>query len=349
MEMERNMDRTVNVTMDENDMIDVNLKIKKKPTYKINSKYIFLTYSRVEDSIDLKMILKGLEKKLSFDFFAIGLHKHSDENEGYSNHFHILLKKDNGSKQFRLKEFSLLDLSLNSSIYSADVKKIRNMKGPESVFNYIKKDSIEFESNFNWLFNKEGLVCSKDQFFIEQIKTLGFKKAIIKMDELDSEFVVKNALKYKHYDSILKESSLQIKEKEAFFYKNALYSSLLPSLDDLEFKKKEGFREGQNVQYLSGKEIYVYPLTVEENTTNNNLTINNINNNLTVNNNVTINLTLNDEGINKEKALEVKKILSDLFYSLPTNNNFTNFEVKEISKKMYEEALKFGKIYDENL
>ena len=35
--MERNMDTTVNVTMDENDTIDVNLKIKKKPTYKINS------------------------------------------------------------------------------------------------------------------------------------------------------------------------------------------------------------------------------------------------------------------------------------------------------------------------
>ena len=228
--------------------------------YKINSRYLFLTYSRVEDSIDLKMILKALEKKLTFEFFAIGLHKHSDEkehekehndekdNKGYSNHFHILLKKDNDSKQFRLKEFSLFDFSFNSSIYSADVKTLKNRKDPENVFNYIKRDSIEFETNFEFLLNEKGFVCSKDQFFIEQIKTLGFAKAIIEMDELDSEFVAKTASKYEKYDSILQKSKKRVNSE--------LSSSKKPSIPRLDCF---GFKVG-NKTHETAYDIFLHYL-----------------------------------------------------------------------------------------
>lgn len=126
-------------------------------------------------------------------------------------------------------------MTLNSLTYSADVKKIVNKNGPKDVFNYIRKDSIDFESNFEFVLNEKGLTCSLDELFLEKIKELGFSEAFVWMNNLDPLFLVKHAQLYKKYDSILKESSLQIKEKEAFFSKNALYSSLLPSLDDRGF------------------------------------------------------------------------------------------------------------------
>lgn len=147
-------------------------KLKKKDTFRISAKKLYLTYSQVHQDLDSNTVLTALKKNHSLPFFDYIIAKEYHQDGGI--HFHALLLFN---KKVNITCPQTLDIQYQDHKYHGNYQAARSL---ERVVDYICKHGDYITSLPNIV---DGQFVSMKEMLVRDVQQLGTLQALIKHAE----------------------------------------------------------------------------------------------------------------------------------------------------------------------
>ncbi len=141
----------------------------KSEKFRIAAKRVYLTYSKVDKTLDCKRILAEMLNKQEIPSFNYLIAKESHDDTGI--HFHVLLI---AYKKFDIKNSKTLDIKHEENTYHGNYQPVRSI---ERVVQYVCKDG-EYITDLENI--RDGKYLTLKEMLIDDAKNMGYIQALVK-------------------------------------------------------------------------------------------------------------------------------------------------------------------------